>query len=338
MDRTHVAALIVQTQAAADAKSPDDASNPLAPIAGKSVTGWIVDAALNASVRRVGVIAPAPNADVRSELATRSDEALIEFVSPTVDIVETLTFAIERLGSELTLRDSTHVLLLPAESPQIESTELRSLIDTHVASGAAATLLAPAVDTDLSTGPVIIRDETGQVTSISETFAEPTSIMCIRAALLIPALHRTVVPTWKSGAPLAEIAGVLTEAGHQVDVIERPEPIEVIRSAATRTRIEMELRDRIVNRWIERGVVMPDPRQVSIDETVVLGKGVTVLPGSVLEAATVVGDGAIIGPNTQLHNALVGSQAEVPHSVVRNSEVATRQQVQPFSVLGAASR
>ena len=339
MDRTHIAALIVPTQSAPDEKSPGGATDPLAPIAGKSVLGWIVDAALGASVRRIGVVAAAPSVAVRSEIAARSDEAMIEFVTPTVDIAETLTYAIERLGSELTLWDTTQVLLLPAESPQIESSELRTLIDAHVMSGAAATLLLPnEVENELATDPVIVRNDVGEISSILDTSVEQTGIMCIRAALLVPALRRVVVPSWQSGAPLVEIAGVLEELGHKVDIIERSAPITAIRSAATRTPIEMGLRDRIINRWIERGVVMPDPRQVSIDETVLLGKGVTIHPGSVLEGSTIVGDGAIIGPNTQLVNASVGSQAEVPHSVVRDVEVATREQLPAFSVRSAISR
>jgi len=334
MDRTHIAALIVPTQAAPDPKAPSGATDPLAPIAGKSVLGWIVDAALSASVRRIGVVAAAPGVAVRSEIAARSDEAMIEFVTPAVDIAETLTYAIERLGSELTLRDSTQVLLLPAESPQIEGSELRSLVDAHIRSRAAATLLVPGqTEHDLSVDAVILHNDAGEIGSILDASVESTGIMCIRAALLVPALRRVVVPAWQSGAPLVEIAGVLEELGHKVDVIERPEPIAAIRSAATRTPIEMGLRDRIVNRWIERGVVMPDPRQVSIDETVLLGKGVTIYPGSLLEGTTVVGDGAAIGPNSQLVNASIGSRAEVPHSVVRDAEVGTRQQVPPFSVL-----
>jgi bifunctional N-acetylglucosamine-1-phosphate-uridyltransferase/glucosamine-1-phosphate-acetyltransferase GlmU-like protein len=51
-----------------------------------------------------------------------------------------------------------------------------------------------------------------------------------------------------------------------------------------------------------------------------------------------VADGAIIGPNTHLIDASIGTAAIVPHSVVYEAEVAAREQVQPFSVLGSATR
>ena len=283
-------------------------------------------------------MAAAPSPAERSELAARSDEALIEFVTPTNSVTDTLMFAVERLGSELTLRDSTHIIILPAECPQIEGAELRSFVDRHVGSQVAATLLAPPQTNFFADEPVVIRDAAGQIVSISDDISTTPGILCIRASLLIPALHRTIAPRWHSGAPLAEIVGVLQELGHPVDVVDRADPIQSIRSVATRSPIETELRDRIIQTWIDRDVTMPDPRQVSIDATVAIGKGVQILPGTVLEGATVIGDGAVIGPNSQITDSVVGSRSNVPHSVVRGAEVPPREQVRPFSVLSTLTR
>lgn len=346
MSRTQIAALIVPSQPGPSvstgleglsASKPADV-NPLEPIAGKSIYSWIVDAALAASVRRIGIVASNPPVRARSELAARSDDALIEFVTPMTSVTDTLLYAIERLGSELTLRDSTHILILPAEAPQIDSAELRSLVDRHIASGVAATLLATQGETNSSLDePVVIRDAAGQIVSIVDADNAAPGILCVRASLLSPALHRAVAPRWQHGAPLAEIAAVLTEVGHTVDVVERDEPLLSIRSAATRVPIEMALRDRIVSSWIDRGVAMPDPRQVTIDATVTFGKGVSLLPGSVLEGATVVGDGAIIGPNTHVTDSVIGSRAIVPHCVVRGAEVPQQRELRPFSVVEAGT-
>ncbi|MFT7473214.1 MAG: bifunctional UDP-N-acetylglucosamine pyrophosphorylase/glucosamine-1-phosphate N-acetyltransferase [Verrucomicrobiales bacterium] len=338
MDRTQIVALIVPTQPARDAKSPSGAADPFAPIAGKSILGWIVDAALGASVRRIGILADEPMATTRSELYARADDALIEFVTPGSDLAESMAFAIERLGSELTLRDAVHVLILPAEAPHIDPAELRALIDNHLDSNSAATLIGGPSGEDIETEPIIVRDDEGRVTSIVDAPISDVGVLCVRASLLAPALRRVAMTPWQTGAPLSQIAGVLEELGHKVTVVSRHEPLGTIWSSASRTPIEIELRDRIITSWIDRGAVMPDPRQVSIDATVVLGQGVQILPGSVVEGTTVVADGAIIGPNTHLVNASIGTGAIVPHSVVYEAEVAAREQVPPFSVLGSATR
>lgn len=337
MMRSQIAALVVPVQPF-PGETKGSGTDPLSPIAGKSIYSWIVDAALAASVRRIGIVASSPSVAARSELASRSDDAFVEFITPMHDVTETLMFAVERLGSELTLSDSAHILVLPAEAPQIEGDEIRALVDRHISSGAAATLLAPEANATGSANdePVIVRDVAGRIVSISDA-SETAGILCIKASLLIPALNRTVAPRWAGGAPLAEIAGVLTEVGHMVDVVERSEPISIISSVASRAPIEMELRDRVVRHWIDRDVKMPDPRQVSIDATVTIGKGVQILPGTVLEGATVVGDGAIVGPNSHLIDATVGSRSHVPHAVVREADVPPLSKVQPFSVLIAGS-
>ena len=330
-----IAALIVPAQPTLGSAKVSG-TDPLAPIAGKSIYAWIVDAALAASVRRIGIIADHPSPSARSELARRSDDAFVEFITPMRDVAETLMFAVERLGSELTLSESAHVLLLPAEAPQLQADELRALVDHHVSAGVAATLLVPAVDRETAPEPTVVRGVDGQVLSITDA-SDDAGVLCIRASLLIPALNRTIAPRWNGGAPLAEIAGVLTEVGHTVDVVDRAEPIKLITSAASRAPIEMELRDRVVAQWVERDVMMPDPRQVSIDATVTIGKGVQILPGTVLEGATVIGDGAIVGPNAHIVDASIGSRSRVPQAVIRGADVPPLTQVQPFSVLIAGS-
>lgn len=339
MERTQVAALIMSSQPALGNKQQPTPASPLAPIAGKSVLSWVVDAALGASIRRIGVVANDVDVETRSELAARSDRAMIEFIARQRDLADTVSYALERIGSAITLHEGSHVLVLPAEAPQLESIELRNLVQTHVEGGAAASLLTGALDPSapLDGDPTVSLDRDAGDLTISDAAADLTGVLCINASMLVPVLRRVHAPSWRRTLPLGEVARVLHEIGHEVDVITRTEPIELITSAVKRTTIEMMLHDRVIAAWRDRGTSMPDPRQVTIDATVTLGQGVQVLPGSVLEGASVVGDGAVIGPNTHLVNAHVGTAAVVPHSVVRNAEVRANEQLEPFSVLGAAS-
>ncbi len=332
MERTQVAALIVPSHVSPGADKPAGVVDPLAPIAGKSVPGWIVDAALGASVRRIALIADDVSTSTRSELLGRADDAMIEFVRPVADVADTLSFAIERLGSELTLREATHVLVVPAECPQIESSQLRTLINEHVTSGAAATICMSEV-LDPLTEPVVIRDADGLVSSIADVPLGGVNLMCIKASLLTPALRRVTTSGWERGAPLGDIAAVLSETGHSVHRVDLDPSLVAIRSMTSRSVVEQLLRERIVHRWLSYGVDIPLVGQVAIDATVSLGQGVQLMPGTVLEGSTVVGEGARIGPNTHLVDATVGCNAVVPSSVIDGREVEAHAQVAPFTVL-----
>ncbi len=339
----HVAAIVLSGSRPPSVKRPIDAADPLAPIAGRSVVGWVLDAALAASVRRIAVVgAPLPGA--AEEIDRRADRALIDQVVPsTSDSIELIGRAIDRLVSDFDERESTHLLLLAAEAPQVEAAELRALIGDHIASGAAATSLGSveAEDSALSADPLVTLGQDGAVGSIIEPLiAGGSSVfgaICIQAALLVPALRRVTPHGWRHAPLVHDALHELETTGHLVQTVPRAEPLRPIESASTRSPVEAELRRRVVDSWIERGVAIEDPRQVTIDATVDIGQAVRIRPGSVLEGATVVGDGAVIGPNAHLVDATIGTSAVVASAMVERDEVVAREVVEPFTVRGRRS-
>ena len=166
MERVQIAALIVSGASRRSTKAPNGA-DPLDPIAGLSLLTWVIDAAVGASVRRIAVVADPADARTRDELESRSDQALVEFVPRRNDLIDDMGLAIDRLGSDLTLRENTHLLVLPAEAPQIQAGELRLLIDEHLRNEAAATILGdPSAESALSDEPLVERDSSGQIHAI----------------------------------------------------------------------------------------------------------------------------------------------------------------------------
>ncbi len=338
MERVQIAGLIISDAPRRSAKAPAGAE-PFDPIAGRSMLEWVVEAALGASVRRLAIVAESADLEANTALTQRTDEALVEFVARRSDTVESMAIAIERVGPDFSLRDHSHVLVLSAEAPQIEASELRALIDDHLTADAAATLLGSRSRVGAEVDePMIERDASGQISSILEPLGDAvsaTSIAIVRASLLLPALRRVTPTGWTGGPLLSDALIALEAAGHSVVRVPRDEPIVAVTSTSSRALIEMQLRDRIVANWIERGVTMTDPRRVSIDAPVMLGQGVEILPGTLLEGTTVVGDGAVLGPNSHLVDATIGTAAHVPNAVVRGVEVPPHERVRPFSVLGA---
>jgi bifunctional UDP-N-acetylglucosamine pyrophosphorylase/glucosamine-1-phosphate N-acetyltransferase len=340
MDRTQVAALVLGSSARANHKQAISSADPLAPIAGRSVLGWVIEAAIGASIRRIGVVVDEPGPRVRSEVARRTDSALIDFMQPDgLDSIDSIALAIERVGPELVLSDNSHLLLLSASAPQIESGELRALISDHIASGAAATVLGHLPEARGDGEPIVRSDAEGNVTSILEPIdrwaEDEATIACVRASLLAPALRRVMPRGWQSEPLLTDAFVALRAAGHAIHEIPRPTPVPRIVSAATRAPIEAEMRRRVIHGWLERGVAIPAPEQVSIDATVELGQGVQVLPGTLLEGTTSVGDGAVLGPNAQLTDAAIGAGVVAGHVVVRGAEVPAHERLAPFTTIGS---
>jgi bifunctional UDP-N-acetylglucosamine pyrophosphorylase/glucosamine-1-phosphate N-acetyltransferase len=96
---------------------------------------------------------------------------------------------------------------------------------------------------------------------------------------------------------------------------------------------EAELRDRINERWMRRGVTMWDPERTYVDAEVQLATDVSLLPGVILRGRCVVGEGSEIGPNANLVDTTVGQRATVSESTCDRATIGDGAQIGPFCVL-----
>lgn len=87
------------------------------------------------------------------------------------------------------------------------------------------------------------------------------------------------------------------------------------------------------NRLLEEGVLMMDPSAVWVEDTVTVGKGTLLLPGTILRGSTVIGENCEIGPNTMLTDCTVGNNVTVNSSQCSESEIRDNCEVGPYAHL-----
>jgi len=128
---------------------------------------------------------------------------------------------------------------------------------------------------------------------------------------------------------------VLHDAGYSIVPILAPDDIEPhgINDRRQLARAEAELRHRINDAWLGAGVTMVDPDRTYIDTTVRLASDVTIFPGTLLQGATVIGEGVELGPDTRLVDCTVGDGAIVERTVGRHSDIGAGAIVGPYAVL-----
>jgi bifunctional UDP-N-acetylglucosamine pyrophosphorylase / glucosamine-1-phosphate N-acetyltransferase len=98
-------------------------------------------------------------------------------------------------------------------------------------------------------------------------------------------------------------------------------------------RLAAENNRRILERWMKAGVTVIDPATTWIHASVDLAPDVTLLPGTFLEGATTVGEGATIGPDTTLIDVEVGAGATVVRTHGSLSVIGPGGTVGPFAYL-----
>ncbi|MEN9647145.1 MAG: putative bifunctional protein GlmU [Actinomycetota bacterium] len=250
------------------------------------------------------------------------------------------------------LDDTSTVVVLPGDTPLLQSHSLEELVTAHNANQYAATLITSVLDDPTGYGRVIrqpSKDGNGRVLRIvEERDATPeerairevcTSMYAFRRDLLGPALRHLSPDNAQGEYYLTDVIGSLAAMGHRIGCVQVP--VAETQGVNDRWQLalaERELRSRTNRRWLLNGVTMLDPRQTFVDVTVQLGRDVTLYPGTILQGDTVIGDGCEIGPDTRLVDCTVGDGAVVEHAVGRESEVGEGARVGPYAFLPPGSQ
>jgi bifunctional UDP-N-acetylglucosamine pyrophosphorylase/glucosamine-1-phosphate N-acetyltransferase len=240
--------------------------------------------------------------------------------------------------------DGGDIVVLPGDTPLLRPPTLAALVRTHRRADAAATVLTAKLADPTGYGRVV-RGKDGNVARIveqadasSEELASDeinTSIYVFRRSVLAPALRRLTPDNAQGEYYLTDAVGVLHDAGYLVTAMVVLDPMEAagVNDRAQLAVAEAELRDRINERWMRRGVTMLDPERTYLDTTVELAPDVTLYPGTLLQGSTTVAAGAEIGPNTQLIDCTVGSAAVINATVGRAATIESDAQIGPWAYL-----
>jgi bifunctional UDP-N-acetylglucosamine pyrophosphorylase/glucosamine-1-phosphate N-acetyltransferase len=241
------------------------------------------------------------------------------------------------------------VIVVTGDAPLLRAETLAHLAREHRLADAAGSLLTARLADPTGYGRVV-RDAHGHVAAIVEQAdAGPDelaidevnpSIYCFRRSLLAPALRRLSPENAQGEYYLTDVVAVLRDTGHAVLAIEADDPMETVgvNDRAQLAEAEAELRARINRRWMLEGVSIIDPVTTYVDADVVLAPDVTLLPGTLLQGATVVHEGAVVGPHSQLVDTLVGERAVVRQTVARGAEIGPDATVGPFASLRPGTR
>ena len=338
---------------------------PLHLLCGRPMILHVLDAMAEIDVRRVVVVV-----GHRGEWVTKT---LVQHAPPTMQIefVEQLTqsgtgdaLAVGLTGLPDDDDEVEDVVVLPGDTPLLRPQTLAALVRAHRAEAAGATLLTAVVENPAGYGRVV-HGKDGDVSRVVEeadaTEEEKaidevnTSIYCFRRSLLAPTLRRLSPANAQGEYYLTDAVAVLSSAGYAVRSLVLPDSMEAagVNDRAQLAVAEAELRDRINERWMRRGVTMWDPERTYVDAGSPSGGGRLAparsdpagqlhhrgrgrdraqqcadrhdrRPPSVVVAESVctraiIGDGAIVGPYCVLEpGAEVAAGSELaPHTVLR---------------------
>ena len=237
------------------------------------------------------------------------------------------------------------VLVTTSDVPLLDADTLSALLAEHNRKPrAAVTVLTSTAENPHGYGR-IIRNSDGEVLRIVEekdatdderrTTEVNSGVYAFDAATLRHALTQLNTDNAQGELYLTDVIGIAREAdrsvrGHRLD--------DAMVVAGVNDRVQLanlgaELNRRQCEKAMRGGATIVDPATTWIDVDVEIGRDVTILPGTQLHGATVVGDGATVGPDTTLTDVTVGEGATVFRVHGTESSIGANAQVGPFTFL-----
>lgn len=309
----------------------------LHPVCGRPLVAWPIVAAREAGAGEVAAIV-SPGRDISPGLP--EGVATVEQPEPdgTGGAIRAALPLIE--GAE-------HVLVLSGDVPLISTETIRQLLEAHLASEAAATMLTIELDDPGAYGRVV-RNASGEVERVAEAKADgdaDPAELAIReinagtyafdAAPLREALAGLSNDNAQGEYYLPDVFPALREGGYSV-AAHLADDVAVTMGVNNRVdlaAVETEARRRLLERHMLDGVTIVDPASTWIDVGVEIEADARIEPGTTIQGDSSVGAGAVVGPHTTLVDCAVGAESSVIQSYLVDCEVRDGCSVGPFAYL-----
>ena len=338
MDRSHVAAVVMAAGKGTRLRS--DTAKVLHRVAGRSLVGHVLEALRPLGLAQVVVVVGHQAEDVTAEVEAchlpGSNCVLQEPQHGTGHALE--------VGLTAVTADVQRVLVINGDAPLLTAETLAALADHDD----EATLLTTRLGDPTGYGRVL-RDDGGTVRRVVEHADADdderavdevnAGMYAFRRSGLEDLLARITDANEQGERYVTDVVSLLVAEGRPVHALAAPaDDVSGVNDRAQLSDAGAVLRRRHLRRLQHAGVTVVDPDTTWVDVTVEVGPDTTILPGSLLEGATVVGSGATIGPHTQLVDTEVADGATVRQSVCNLAVIGPGADVGPFTHLRPGSR
>jgi bifunctional UDP-N-acetylglucosamine pyrophosphorylase / glucosamine-1-phosphate N-acetyltransferase len=310
----------------------------LHPLAGRSMLDHVLAALADAGVDRPVVVTGHGADAVEAALGDRATPIRQEPQRGTGDAV--------RVGLAAVPADASVVLVTMGDVPLQPAGLYRSLLEA-LADGAAVALVTATLDDPTGYGRIVRRsgaagdapvtavveerdagDATRRLTEVNVgTYA--FDVAWLRTAIT------SVRPSPSGELYLTDLVAAADGEDRGVRTVQAPDAADTvgINDRVALAAAEERLRRRIAEDHMRNGVTIVDPATTRIDSAVEIGQDARVEPWTILAGATVIGQDAVIGPNSHVVDSRIGPRTTVWASVVESSTVAEDVQIGPYAHL-----
>ncbi|WP_100065559.1 bifunctional UDP-N-acetylglucosamine diphosphorylase/glucosamine-1-phosphate N-acetyltransferase GlmU [Miniphocaeibacter massiliensis] len=311
----------------------------------KPMINYVLEASDSVNVKKKIVIAGKNKNDLESLF--KDEDILIKEQKIGKEYPYGTGYAVSLALAEI--EDNDKVLILTGDTPLIKGDTLEKFMDYHNKNGNTATVLTAEIDDPTGYGR-IIKDNNGNLIEIVEhkdcteeqlLIKEFNSgFMAINGDALKNSISKLDQNNNQGEMYLTDIFSIMREEGNKIStfLIDDVEEVYGINSKLQLSIAQEVLRKRINEAHMANGVVMENPANIFVEDSVIIGKDTEIRSGVRLTGKTVIGEDCLIYGDTIIDNSIIENEVIVKSSVIENSFVGEGTDIGPFAHLRPNSK
>ena len=332
----HLAVVVLAAGAGTRMKS--ETPKILHPMAGLTLIEHVLATARALEPSKIITVLKHKQSEVEEALSGLADD--VEFITQS-DIPGTgaaLESALEALSDF-----NGAVVVLSGDVPLMDVQTLNSLIDSHVASKAEASMLTANVDNPAGYGRVVRDARQISVVEHKDCNQQQLEITEINSGFYVfdsKFLKSTIGKLDNKNAQkekyLTDLIGISDQVS--TELVSDHWLVAGINDRVQLSEVARELNKRIIKAWQLSGVTVIDPDSTWIDVAVQLGEDVVIEPSVQLRGTSSVGRKSLIGSGSVINDAVIGSEVSIKSSDISSSIIEDGATVGPFAYLRAGTK
>ena len=272
---------------------------------------WVIEAVRSAGIKEICVVTGYKREDVEDYLAT------LPFAVETV-------FQSERLGTGhavmtalpfLEKHRQEQVVILNGDAPFVDAEALKTVLQTS--QDRICTVVSAVVEQPFGYGRIVRETDNCSLSAIVEEKEADdavrqiheinSGVYCFAVDALINALGRLTKSPKTGEYYLTDTIGIFKADGQPVAVFQAANADSVLGANDAKQLQELNeiARQRVLNRLLQEGVIIPCSDGILVGTEVTIGRGTVLLPSTVLRGQTTIGAHCEIGPGVLLEDIVI---------------------------------
>ena len=310
-----------------------DKPKTLAEVLGKPILGWIISAFEEAGIENICVVTGYAGEYIEKWLGGRYETVFQSERLGTGHAVMTAEGFLKRFPGGQTL-------IFNGDAPFVDAETIQASLEYHKKNNNAVTVLSAEVDDPYGYGRILrkksgitgIREQKDCSPAEAEIREINSGCFWFETDALLETLPKLTRNNSQGEYYITDTIEILLSEGKRADAYPAKNQ-DIVLSANDRKGMLMLndiARKRVIEKHLDNGVEIVCTDGIIISPDVAIEPGAKILPGCILNGATKIGAGSVIGPNSQLRDTVVGENTTLNSVVANEATVGNNCSIGPF--------